>query len=120
MTNNVRGVLTQEIDGETYTLCLSANEWCDLEEEHGKSTVQILKAFQEMASKEDLDMRFLRSIFRAALSYGKPGITYAEAGRLMQACGLVEAATLVGRVAMLSLPEEKPTGKPAGTKAKAT
>ncbi|MBY5689342.1 hypothetical protein [Rhizobium leguminosarum] len=119
MTNAVRGIVTAEIDGKTVTLCLSANQWCDLEEEHGKSTRHILGRFEEMAAEEDLDMRFLRSLFRAALSYSQPDVTLEQAGAIMQACGLVEAAKLVGQAAVLSMPEVKGTaGKPKGTKAK--
>lgn len=112
MTNSVRGVLTAEIDGKTVELCLAANEWCELEDEFGKTTGDILKDFVAMTEKEDLDMRFIRSMFRAALSYSSPEITHRDAGSIMQRHGIPECATLLGKAIMLSMPEDK--GENAG------
>ncbi|MCC2608390.1 hypothetical protein [Neorhizobium petrolearium] len=114
MTNSVRGIVSQEIDGERLEFCLSANEWCELEDEFGKKTDEILKEFGTMAENEQLDMRLLRSIFRAAVSYSKQNITLQEAGVLMRSLGLVESAALIGTVIVASMPEVKasPAGKP--------
>ncbi|TDK35198.1 hypothetical protein E2F50_13130 [Rhizobium deserti] len=116
MTNSVRGIITAEIDGERLAFLLSANEWCELEDEFGKTTDVLLKEFGEMAEQEHLDMRIMRSFFRAAVSDAKPGITMREAGRLMQIHGLVESARLIGEVIVASMPEVKSdAGKPKAT-----
>ncbi|MBP1842010.1 hypothetical protein J2046_000254 [Rhizobium petrolearium] len=113
MTNTVRGIVSHEIDGERLDFCLSANEWCELEDEFGKKTDEILKDFGTMAENEQLDMRLLRSIFRAAVSYSKQNITLQEAGALMRSLGLVESAALIGTVIVASMPEVKAgPGKP--------
>lgn len=114
MTNKVRGIITATIEGESLNLRISTNEWCELEDEFGQSTTQLLKRFNEMVASEALDMRFLRSFFRASLLGAKPDITHEAAGALMSAHGLIEAAQLTGRVIVASMPEvkEAPPGKP--------
>lgn len=107
MGNKHRGVVSAEIGGETVNLRLATNEWAELEEELGKSTGAILRQFQEMAADEDLNMRFLRTVFRAALSYSKPDVTHREAGEMMTEHGLPETAALVGKAIMASMPEQE-------------
>lgn len=108
MTNQIRGVVSEEILGERLNLRLSANEWCELEDEHGKSTDEILKDFSTMVQDGNLRLNMLRSLFRAALSGAKPGITHAEAGDIMAEVGLVDVGRIVGEVIMASLPQAEP------------
>lgn len=123
MTNTIRGTVSREIDGERYNFRLSANEWCELEDEFGKRTDELLKEFFAMVGAAQLDMRILRSYFRAAMSSDGGSVSHADAGRLMAAMGLTDAAALLGEVIVLSMPEHKPepkggavTGKPARAK----
>jgi hypothetical protein len=117
MTNQARGIISAVIDGNPLELRIATNEWCDLEDEHGKTTDELANGFQNMAAAEKLDMRMLRSFFRAAASYSKPGITHDEAGELMTKHGLVESALLIGRVIITSMPEVKTqVGKPAAVR----
>ncbi len=113
MSNPVKGTVTHEIDGKTITLRLGTNEWCELEEEHGKKTSEILADFAKAVDASILDMRFLRSLFRAAISAEQPEATVANAGELMSEIGLTEAATLIGRTIQAGMPEvpDQP-GKP--------
>lgn len=108
MTNQIRGVISEEILGERLALRLSANEWCELEDEHGKSTDEILKDFFGMVQDGNLRLNMLRSLFRAALSMAKPGITHAAAGDIMAEIGLVDAGRIVGDVIVASLPKVEP------------
>lgn len=105
MTNQIRGVISEEILGERLALRLSANEWCELEDEHGKSTDEILKDFVTMVQDGNLRVTLLRSLFRASLAMAKPGITLDEAGNLMAEIGLPEAGRIVGEVIKAALPE---------------
>lgn len=105
MSNEIRGVISEEILGERLALRLSANEWCELEDEHGKSTDEILKDFGAMVQEGNLRLNMLRSLFRAAMSGAKPGITHAEAGNIMAEVGLVDVGRIVGEVIVASLPQ---------------
>jgi hypothetical protein len=113
MGNQMRGTVSHEIGGERLELLLATNEWCDLEEELGKTTQEILTEFFAMAAKGDLNMRFMRSLFRAALSQARPSITLEQAGAIMSDIGLVATAPLLGKVILASMPrqEEAPPGK---------
>lgn len=108
MTNQIRGVVSEDILGERLELRLSANEWCELEDEHGKTTDEILKDFFGMVQAGNLRLTLLRSLFRAALSLAKPGITHAAAGDIMAEIGLVDVGRIVGQVIVASLPKVEP------------
>lgn len=116
MTNSARGVVSREIAGETIKFRIATNEWCELEDEFGKTTDEILKDFFAGIQAGTLTMKGLRKFFRAALSASRPGITEEEAGEVMSDLGLAEAGTLLGEVIIASMPqaEAKPApGKPA-------
>lgn len=110
MSNPVKGTVTHEIDGKTVDLMLSMNEWCELEDELGMKTTDILKRFQMAADAEELDMRFFRSLFRAMLSSALPDITHRDAGRHAAEMGMVEAFELLGKVIMASMPDDAEGG----------
>lgn len=118
MTNQIRGVISEEILGERLNLRLAANEWCELEDEYGKSTDEILKDFFGMVESGKLRIGMLRSMFRASLSGVKPGITSEEAGNIMAEMELAEVGRIVGKVIVASLPEVKPAPKEAPGKRK--
>lgn len=108
MTNQIRGVISEEILGERLALRLSANEWCELEDEHGKSTSEILTEFFSMVSSENLRFGLLRSLFRAALSGAKPGITHEQAGEIMGQMDMVDVGRILGEAIVVSLPKVDP------------
>jgi hypothetical protein len=120
MGNAIRGTVTCEIDGERLELLLATNEWCELEDEFGKTTDEILAEFFKDTEAQKLKMQFLRRLFLAALSSSKPEMTLEEAGTIMTRLGLVEAATLLGRTIVASLPkaEAAPAGAPGKPKAR--
>ncbi|MBB4185824.1 hypothetical protein GGE07_002474 [Sinorhizobium terangae] len=110
MTNNVRGVVTQEIDGKAYGFRLGANEWCELEDDLGKGTSAIVKDIEIMARSNDVDMRLFRSIFRAALSYSEPEATARDAGDLMEKMGMESAGLLVVKIIQAGMPKVEAKG----------
>ncbi|MBP1849695.1 hypothetical protein [Rhizobium halophytocola] len=120
MTNQVRGIITREVAGETLSFRISANEWCELEDELGKTTDQLLKDFFEKAQAEQLDMRYLRGYFRAALSGHRPDITDREAGEIMADMGMIDAVKTLGEVIMASVPQPEPKKAPKAGNAKRT
>ncbi|WP_322990885.1 hypothetical protein [Hoeflea sp.] len=105
MANKQKGEVSAKIAGTDYTLRIATNEWCELEDEFGKPTTEIVTDFFEMVSAGSLRMKMLRSFFRAAMIGTKPDITHEEAGAIMSAMGLVEAGGLLGRVIVASMPD---------------
>lgn len=116
MANENRGEVSAVIDGKTLTFRLATNEWCELEDEHGKTTGAIIDDLSAMMMSGKLDMRFIRSLFKAALSGQKPDISDKEAGDLMNRLGLVETGSLIGRVVRASLPDDDDAGEEDGKK----
>ncbi len=113
MTNNVRGIVTREIDGKSYSFRLGANEWCELESDLGKGTGAIFKDLEAIARSNEVDYRFFRLIFRAALSYSEPDATLRDAGDLMDQLGTEKAGLLVVEVVKAGMPGVRETaGKP--------
>ncbi|RYC10074.1 hypothetical protein [Ciceribacter ferrooxidans] len=106
MTNEIRGIVSKDILGERLDLKLAANEWCELEDEHGKSTDEILTDFFGMVESGKLRIKMLRSLFRASLSSAKPGLTLQGAGDIMAKMDLVEVGRIVGEVIVASLPQQ--------------
>lgn len=106
MANRQKGAVSFEHEGETYTLRMATNEWCELEEEHGATTDELVKRFEKMAHEQRLDMRYLRSFFRAALAGERDGITLKEAGAIMTGLGLDVAAQKLGEAIQAGLPDE--------------
>ena len=105
MANKQKGEVSAKIAGTDYTLRIATNEWCELEDEFSKSTTDIVKDFFDMVTAGSLRMKMLRSFFRAALTGTNPDITHDEAGTIMSNMGLPDAAGLLGRVIMASMPE---------------
>lgn len=105
MANKHKGEVSAKIAGTDYTLRIAANEWCALEDELGQPTTVIVQNFFEMVSAGTLRMKMLRSFFRAALIGQDPEITHEAAGTIMSNMGLPDAAGLLARVILASMPD---------------
>lgn len=105
MANQHKGEVSAEIAGATYTLRIATNEWCELEDEFDKPTTEIVKDFFDMVTSGTLRMKTLRSYFRAALSGSMQDVDHQQAGTIMSNMGLVDAAALLGRVIVASMPD---------------
>lgn len=112
MGNFHRGQVSETIGGNTYVFRIATNEWCELEDEHGKTTDELITEFFELVSAGKLKMSYLRSFFRAALLGTHPEITHQEAGEIMSDIGLVEAGGLLGRIISASIPEPETKANP--------
>lgn len=114
MANSQRGEVSATIRDETYILRIATNEWCSLEDEHGKNTDELISGFFQMIAAGKLNMALVRSFFRASLAGSRPDITHQEAGTIMSEIGLVEAGALLGKVIAASMPEpdQDATGNP--------
>lgn len=107
MGNLLRGQVSETIGGEAYVFRLATNEWASLEDEHDKTTDELIVWFFELLDQNKLRMSLLRSFFRAALIGQRPDVTIDEAGEIMSDMGLVEAGALLGRVIAASMPDPK-------------
>lgn len=105
MSNMVRGIVTERLESEEYTFRLGVNEWCSLEDEMGKSLVEIQKDLSASSETGSISMLTIRSFFRAMLSHSRPGISPDAAGTIMDAFGLQKSTEIVFRVITASLPE---------------
>lgn len=105
MANLHRGQVSETIGGEDYVFRIATNEWCELEDEHDKTTDELISEFFRLVSAGRLKMTYLRSFFRAALVGTRPDLTHAEAGEIMSNMGLVEAGALLGKVIAASIPD---------------
>lgn len=108
MANMHRGEVSETIGGETYVFRIATNEWCELEDEHGKTTDELIAEFFQLVSVGKLKMTYLRSFFRAALVGTRAGISHRDAGEIMSDMGLVEAGALLGKVISASIPDPEP------------
>lgn len=112
MPNLKRGEVGFDLDGERYILRLATNEWCALEEEHGKTTDELIADFMGQLQAERLNMRFIRSFFHAALIGSKPEATADDAGAIMSDMGMVEAAQKLALAIQASMPEAPENANP--------
>jgi hypothetical protein len=102
MANPLKGEVSIEVDGETYTLVYSLNTLCEIEDKLGG-------AVSDIASLGASGRRWntLRTVFWAALQDYHPEITLQQAGRMVSAMGLTKADEAVGKAFALAFPEVK-------------
>lgn len=107
MANAHQGKVDFEAGGKTYTLCFSANALCDLEDISGKGVVAIFTEMEEWQNDPNkISLKFLRSVFCAALRDSHPDITPSEAGNLIIAAGgIIEAMLLVLKSVSVAFPK---------------
>jgi len=98
MSNPLKGEVTFDAQGETYTLAFPINSLIALEERLGCGIVNIGDQLNAGAT-----MGTIRALFWAGL-IANHNLTEADAGELMDEIGLAEAATLAGQSLSQSMP----------------
>ncbi len=95
MGNPLRGEVSLEAAGKTYTMHMSVNALCVLEGEIGKTAPEI---FAELDTRrEKVSVTRIRAILWAALTDHHPELTQKEAGKIIgEAGGIV---TVLGKLA---------------------
>lgn len=119
MANPYRGEVSAKLGDATITLKMTANSWCELEDDLGKSSDEIQSEFFAMVKSGRASMKLMRSYFRACLLHSHQGISLEDAGNIMTELGLLNAAELLGRAIAQSMPaaeEAKPANPPRGRK----
>jgi hypothetical protein len=107
----MKGTVPFVAEGQGYTLLLDFNALCELSGE----LPDLMNGGAELK-----DPRHIRLVFHAALMAKHPDLTVLDAGRIIQAVGIVEAAELLGKAFNASFgeagePSENPPKRSRGT-----
>lgn len=97
MANAIKGEVSLEHDGKSYTMVLDFNALADFEGETGKSAMAVLSDPDRMTVTE------MRALFWAGLRQRQTAITLAEAGRILTA-----NLDKLGDAMKAAFPEPKP------------
>lgn len=97
----MKGTVAFTAEGQGYTLLLDFNALCDLSDE----LPGLMGGGQELK-----DPRQIRAVFHAGLKRHHPDLTVEEAGDIIQAVGVAQAAGILGRAFQASFGSE--VGKP--------
>jgi hypothetical protein len=93
MANRQKGEVSIEIDGETYTLALTLDAMCQLEDIF--STPQKVMTFQEVIDLADKgSTKHLRALIWAALQLHHPDLALADVSPLVQKAGGIAVFSL--------------------------
>lgn len=104
MANPHRGEMSFKTPDAEYTLVLSTNALCELEEELGKSVPAIVSDMQRLST--------LRALLWASLRTRHPDISLAQAGEIIDRAGMVKTTEAITRTLNAAFPKA-PKGGPA-------
>ena len=102
MANPVKGAVSFEAAGKSYTLSYSINALCELEEMLGEGVTEVAA---KMGGKGGTRLSLIRALFWAGLRDHHPEVTIVESGELMREYGIQETSEIVGRAFMLAFPQ---------------
>ena len=103
MANSIRGEVGFTAGGAAYVLVLGANALCELEDALGRPMAELGEAMKTGGTQ----FTILRQVFWAALQDRHEGLSLTDAGRLMDAVGLIEAGRLISEALRLAFTENK-------------
>jgi hypothetical protein len=109
MANPHRGEVRLSADGEDYTLSLSINAMCELEELLGEP---IAKTAMGLSAVETMKMTTVRAMLWAALRDHHPQVNIVDAGDIAAKAGITEAVKKIGEAFNLAFPQEQAKGNP--------
>lgn len=105
MANPHRGEVTLEAGDKIYTLVLSTNALCDLEDHFGgRSFVQIVS---DLNSPETMQIKTVRAVVWACLQEHHSGTDIKAAGTIITAAGMQNALEAVGKAVKQAFPDAK-------------
>jgi hypothetical protein len=107
--SKAKGEVGFDADGERFTLSFSIDALCELEEAAGCSMTKIGETWADPSKPQ---LRLVKIAFWAALTENHPGLSMADAGKLMAAIGFVQASRLVLEAFALAFPESAKEGAP--------
>ncbi len=104
MTNAIKGGVPFHADGTPYTLIYSTNALCVLESTMGRSVSMALDLLADPAKARVSDVR---TLFWAGLQDQHPDLSQPDAGRIMDALGIMPTLDLMMRAVALAFPPAK-------------
>lgn len=107
MANRQRGDVDVEVDGKVYTLQLGVNAMAWVESKFGPHDSDL--SFQDIFKRIESRKRItdIRAVFCAAMQEHHPGTTEQEAGKIMQAIGLVPLSDVLRKVVRAAMPDQR-------------
>lgn len=114
MANAVRGQASLTTGDTTYTLVLSVNAMCEIEDATGKDILELVSDFQSGR----VSMKSFRLLFWSALQDHHPDIDLKAAGRLITEIGMASAMDAMGAAFQRAFPDaEESSARPPKAKA---
>lgn len=104
MNNPVRGTMTVEALGKSWTLKLSTNAMCEIEDRLEKGIDQIGVILQDQSQGR---MKLFRLIVWAALTDHHPDVTERDAGEIIDEVGMENIMSLIQKLMTLAMPDAK-------------
>lgn len=104
MPNKLRGEVALQAGEKTYTLHLSVNALCALENEVGRGANEI---FVDLDKGNKVKVGTIRAIVWAALTDNHPEITLKEAGAIITEIGMADLVAKLAAAIVASYPEAK-------------
>lgn len=115
MANAVRGQVSLKAGDTIYTLCLSANAMCSLEEHTGRDIGDIASSLNE----KGVSMVLVRSLIWAALQDHHSDIDIKGAGNIITEAGMSACMEAIGLAFQRAFPDAEVKESPNPPKAKA-
>lgn len=115
MANAVKGQVSLKASDTIYTLCLSANAMCELEELTGET----IGSLAVKMDGEAVRMTHVRALMWAALQDHHPEIDIKGAGRIITEAGMSACMEAIGMAFQRAFPDVEEPGSPNPRKAKA-
>lgn len=113
MANPHRGQVPLQVGGTTYTLCLSANALCELEDYTGET----VGAITEKLNGSSVGMKTIRALVWAALQDHHPEVDIKAAGNIITLAGMNACMEAIGKAFEYAFPAAEASDRP--TKARA-
>lgn len=118
MANREKGEVSLAVGDVVYTLRLSINALCEMEDAFGKPVGEIVKLLQ---AEDGVRISHLRAVVRAALSEHHPGLSPTEVGSIMSDAGIDRIGGVLVDLFSATFPDRKGDagGKPGENPPKA-
>lgn len=104
MANPARGEVALQAGDRTWTLDLSFNALCEIEDHFGKTITEVA---QMLANPSGASAKTIRAVVWAGLQEHHPGTDLKEAGRVISEAGIEATMAAVTRAFQVSAPEAK-------------
>lgn len=99
MANKLKGEVSFEASGKTWTMKIGTNAWCLVESEMNLDLADI--------DLSRLSIRNVRAIFWASLQHHHEGVSVKDAGDMIDEIGTQKVAELVAQAIELQAPVQK-------------